>query len=213
MKKVLKILIILFIVCFITLFGIKIYVNSYPNGNILNITDTGSIEKFDYIVIPGAKIKSENTMSLHLQHRLDCGIKLYNENISNKIIISGGIDKETGIHETLVMKNYLLDNNINENDIITDEYGLSTYDTLKRIYEYDKNSSYLICTQDMYTARTYFIAKNVGLNASVINSDIQDYPFNIMLEIREFLAPTKAFFNTHILKPKPAYTLKEKGFN
>ena len=186
--------------------GIKVTIYSQTKEKIISIEQA---EHREFAIIPGAKIH-QNSPSLHLKDRLECGIRLYKENKVKKIILSGGYDKGVEKMETEVMYNYLIENNIPKDIIFIDNYGINTYNTMLRTKEFISNETTYICTQEMYSYRTQYLANNVGLNAITIKADLKQYNLNPMLYLREFLAPTKAFIESKLLKIKPKYSLKEK---
>ncbi len=93
--------------------------------------DSELLTDIDYIVILGAGIRRGKPSPM-LEDRLKTGISLYNNDISNKILITGD-HMNDDYDEVTVMKNYLLEHGIPEEDIITDNYGISTYDSIYRV--------------------------------------------------------------------------------
>ena len=186
--------------------GIKYSIYLKTKDKIITIEET---EYQEFVIIPGAKIH-ENYPSLHLRDRLECGIKLYKENKISKIILSGGYDKSVEKMESEVMYDYLIKNKIPSNDIYIDNYGINTYNTMVRTKEFIQNQTTYICTQEMYSYRTQYLADNVGLNATTIKADLDKYNLTPMHYIREFLTPTKAFIESKLLKTDSKYSLEER---
>ena len=129
MKKLKKIILILFLVCITIGLSTNFYIIYNTKDKIVN--NYNELKDISAIVVLGSGVKN-NEPSPILKDRLDEGIKLYNEGISSKIIMSGdGTHKEKD--EVTVMKNYAIKQGIAEENIITDQYGLSTYDTIKNM--------------------------------------------------------------------------------
>ena len=154
----------------------------------------------DYILVLGASVKN-NKPSLMLRDRLDKAIELYNGN--NKIIVSGDHQNDD-YDEVKIMKEYLLEHDVLENDIILDEYGISTYDSmyrLKNVFEIDKC---VIVTQKYHLYRSIYIAKRLGIDAIGVPSEDIKYRGQKIRDIREYLARVKDFFKV-MIKPKSRY--------
>lgn len=79
-------------------------------------------------------------LSSSLKYRLDTAIGFNKEKPSVKIIISGGQGEGEDITEALAMKNYLINNGVGENLIISEDKSTSTYENFlftKEILEND----------------------------------------------------------------------------
>ena len=74
---------------------------------------------------------ANNQPSPMLADRLKEGIRLYNEGVSEKIIVSGDHGK-VDYDEVNVMKKYLIDAGIPSEDIFMDHAGFTTYDSMYR---------------------------------------------------------------------------------
>lgn len=211
MKKGLKIMFLFIILITSSIFilsSIKFSIYLSTKEKIISIEEA---EFREFAIIPGAKIY-ENYPSLHLKDRLECGITLYKNNKIDKIILSGSYNKSVQKMETEVMYDYLIQNGIPNDHIYLDNYGINTYNTMARVKEFIDEQTTYICTQEMYSYRSQYLANNVGLNAITIKADLDKYHLNPTLYIREFLAPTKAFIESKILKHGPKYSLTEKEF-
>lgn len=160
-----------------------------------------NIPESDYILVPGAKIE-DGFASLYLKIRLDYAIKLYEEKKAPKIIISGGYDEVEKSHEVDVMKEYLINMGVKEEDIISDYSGKNTYATLKRTKEFVNDKSVIFCTQEMFSYRAVYISNYLELNMVVYCSDPYIYTNIGKNIVREVLAQGKAVFNCTIFAPK-----------
>lgn len=157
-------------------------------------------QDYDYILVPGAGLVGAKP-GPQLQDRLDTAIILYKQGGSKKIIVSGAYDQDTRLYETTVMRIYLTNHDIPESDIICDEYGIDTAETLRRSKAFDKDKKFLICTQSLYMERTSFLAKKFGLDIEIADSDIRIYTANVgKSRLRETFAATKAVFEGLFMK-------------
>ena len=105
MKKIMKFIVVLLLVIAISSTLINLYVIMTTKNKILNIDDE-KLKDADCILILGAGIR-RNKPSPMLEDRLLTGIELYENEISNKILVSGD-HIESDYDEVGVMKNYLL---------------------------------------------------------------------------------------------------------
>lgn len=198
MKSIIKILIITSIFGLIITILINTYILNLTKNKIENI-DT---EEIDCILVLGAGIKN-NRPSPMLEDRLITSIKLYNKNISDKIIVSGDHGK-TSYDEVNVMKEYLVEHNIPSNNIFMDHAGFSTYDSIYRTKEIFQAKKIIIVTQEYHLYRALYIAEKLGIEAYGVSADIQKYMYQTKRDIREVVARVKDFVKV-IIKPEPKY--------
>ena len=207
-KKIILTTIIIFCIGIIASLIINFYMIKTTKNNIISMDDLNKINGIDAILILGCKVE-ENTPSMMLANRLEKGIEVYN-NIHSKIILSGDHGKKD-YDEVNVMKNYLLNAEIDSKDIVEDHAGFSTYDSIYRAKYIFDVKKIIIVTQEYHLYRALYIAKAFGIEAYGIKA--LDIPYKtIMLknEIREILSRDKNFFKV-ILKPESKY-LGEKIF-
>lgn len=202
MKKIFKYILIVLIVIILVPVIINFYVilstkNRIVSGNSELLTD------IDYIVILGAGIRRGKPSPM-LEDRLKTGISLYNNDISNKILITGD-HMNDDYDEVTVMKNYLLEHGIPEEDIITDNYGISTYDSIYRVKNVYKSNKVVIVSQRYHLYRALFLSDNLDLKSYGVEADLRYYYGQWYREIREILARNKDFIKA-IIKPKAVYT-------
>ena len=202
MKKIFKYILIVLIVIILVPVIINFYVilstkNRIVSGYSELLTD------IDYIVVLGAGIRRGKPSPM-LEDRLKTGISLYNNDISNKILITGD-HMNDDYDEVTVMKNYLLEHGIPEEDIITDNYGIYTYDSIYRVKNVYKSNKVVIVSQRYHLYRALFLSDNLDLESYGVEADLRYYYGQWYREIREILARNKDFIKG-IIKPKAVYT-------
>ena len=202
MKKIFKYILIVLIVIILVPVIINFYVilstkNRIVSGYSELLTD------IDYIVVLGAGIRRGKPSPM-LEDRLKTGISLYNNDISNKILITGD-HMNDDYDEVTVMKNYLLEHGIPEEDIITDNYGISTYDSIYRVKNVYKSNKVVIVSQRYHLYRALFLSDNLDLESYGVEADLRYYYGQWYREIREILARNKDFIKG-IIKLKAVYT-------
>ena len=202
MNKMLKYIIVTVVVIMIIILGINGYVVNITKNQILNETEYLDLKDVDCILILGAAIWGDKPSPM-LEDRLLEGIKLYQNNISNKIIVSGDHGKEE-YDEVNVMKNYIIEKGIPSEVIFMDHAGFSTYDSIYRAREIFKANKVVIVTQKYHLYRALYIANKLGLEAYGVSSDPRKYVGATKREAREVLARNKDFIKC-VFKPKPTY--------
>ena len=202
MKKIFKYILIVLIVIILVPVIINFYVILSTKNRIIS-GDSELLADIDYIVVLGAGIRRGKPSPM-LEDRLKTGISLYNNDISNKILITGD-HMNDDYDEVTVMKNYLLEHGIPEEDIITDNYGISTYDSIYRVKNVYKSNKVVIVSQRYHLYRALFLSDNLDLESYGVEANLRYYYGQWYREIREILARNKDFIKG-IIKPKAVYT-------
>ena len=202
MKKIFKYILIVLIVIILVPVIINFYVILSTKNRIVS-GDSELLADIDYIVVLGAGIRRGKPSPM-LEDRLKTGISLYNNDISNKILITGD-HMNDDYDEVTVMKNYLLEHGIPEEDIITDNYSISTYDSIYRVKNVYKSNKVVIVSQRYHLYRALFLSDNLDLESYGVEANLRYYYGQWYREIREILARNKDFIKG-IIKPKAVYT-------
>lgn len=158
-----------------------------------------SIDKnYDAIVVLGAGLKADGTPSNMLEDRLKGAIELYNKGIAPKIILSGDCSGED-YDEVSSMKKYCMDNGVPELDIIRDDKGFSTYETMDNVVRTMGYKKIMVVTQKYHLYRSVYIARRMGADADGFSTDYRDYIFLAQRkrDIREMAARFKDFFKVN----------------
>lgn len=202
MKKVLKYIIIFIIIIAIIILGINLYVILSTKKQIIKEEKYKELSDIDCIIILGAGIV-EGKPSHMLEDRLLEGIKLYQNNISDKIIMSGDHGRKE-YDEVNVMKNYSIQKGVPSENIFMDHAGFSTYESIYRARDIFKARKVLIVTQKYHLYRALYIANQLGVEAYGVGADPRQYVGKTYREMREILARNKDFIKC-IFKPEPTY--------
>ena len=118
-----KVIIIIFVSSFVVLEGLIL----------LNISETKDVDKVDNIdtmIVLGAKVNGTE-VSNTLKLRLDKAIEYYKKHKYVNIIVSGGQGNDENITEALAMKNYLVSNGVNINNIIEENKATTTLEDIR----------------------------------------------------------------------------------
>lgn len=202
MNKVLIYGIIIIAILMIIVLGINLYVKASTNKQILGENDYTKLSDIDCIIILGAGVWGDKPSPI-LEDRLLEGIKLYQNNVSDKIIMSGDHGRES-YDEVNIMKNYAIEKGIPSENIFMDHAGFSTYESIYRARDIFKAKKIVIVTQKYHLYRALYAANCLGLEAYGLGADPRQYSGATFRELREILARDKDFIKC-IFKPKPTY--------
>ena len=106
--------------------------------------------------------------------------------------------------EVNVMKQYLIDKNIESKNIFMDHAGISTYDSIYRAKKIFKANKIIIITQEYHLYRALYIAKQLDIEAYGIIADKRKYHGQFKRDIREIAARIKDFIKC-LNKPQSKY--------
>jgi uncharacterized SAM-binding protein YcdF (DUF218 family) len=149
----------LFIIIYFTLF---IYI-----GNNVYKDDK---KQSDAILVLGAKSYKGNFYNPCLVERVKHAVELYKQNYSNKLIFSGGNDREDGENEAETMKKIAVSMGVLSDDIILEKQSTSTYENLKFSQDIIKLKNYktiILVTEPYHSPRAALVAKHLGINTSL----------------------------------------------
>ena len=204
-KKVLKggiiVIVVLAVIAIIAL-GINLFVRLSTKKQIIKEDQYSNLSDVDCIIILGAGIWGDKPSPM-LEDRLQEGIKLYQNNVSDKIIMSGDHGKKE-YDEVNIMKNYVVERGIPSENIFMDHAGFSTYESIYRAKEIFQAKKIVIVTQKYHLYRALYIANRLGIEAYGVGSDPRQYVGATNREIREILARNKDFIKC-IFKTRPTY--------
>ena len=201
MKRLLKLILKIAIMCLMFVLAINAYVIGTTSQRI--VKNNEELPKdIDCIVILGAGVWGDKPSPM-LQDRLDEGIRLYKEGKAPKIIMSGDHSGQY-YDEVNIMKQYAIDNGVPSEDIFMDHAGLSTYESIYRAKEIFDSKNIIIVTQKYHLYRALYIANQLDVNAHGVNSDPRKYAGQLYREFREILARNKDVLNC-IIKPEPTF--------
>lgn len=200
MKKMFKYLVCLIVISVLVVFGIDLYVVFSTKDRI--VSEYSDLNDIDCILVLGAGVY-DGKPSPMLKDRLDTAVMLFNEGVSEKIIMSGDHMNESH-DEVNVMKTYAVEEGIDSSDVFMDHAGISTYDSIYRAKNIFKAKRIVIVTQEYHLYRALYIAESLGLKSYGVSADTVRYSGQFIRDIREILARDKDFVKT-IFKPESKY--------
>ena len=202
-KRFIKSVLLIFVIASGGILIINGYVKKTSEKWILSIDEAKELESTDCILVLGAGVKNNERPSDMLNDRLETGIELYNQKVSDKILMSGDHGRKD-YDEVNVMKNFAINKGVPSEDVFMDHAGFSTYESMYRAKEVFEADKIVIVSQKYHLYRAIYIARSLGLEAYGVPSDVREYRGQRYRDFREVIARVKDFFNV-IIKPEPTY--------
>ena len=160
-------------------------------------------EKFDCILVLGCRVYSDGTLSHMLEDRVSVGASLYHAGVSDWILMSGDHQGEY-YNEVDPMKQAAMESAVPEISILTDPYGISTYDSVYRAISQFKGKRIVIVTQEYHLSRALYVAEKLGAEAYGVSADLRPYTKQFFREVREVLARCKDVYYA-LTQPLPVW--------
>lgn len=214
MKQVIKMFFIFLFIALIIgtlLLGIpRLITGIYSNSRIFSVSNA---EPERAAIVFGAGLRRDGTPTTILRDRVETAAALYKQGKVEKLLFSGD-NSQLDYNEPGAMKEYALQMDIPEGDIILDYAGRRTYDTCYRAKEIFGLDHALLITQPYHLPRAVFTCNMLGLYGSGVYAD--NYPYRkISLgywNLRELPATLVALWELFISKPQPILGEKEPIF-
>jgi len=194
--------IILLTVLGATFLAVNHYVEQVGAKYLYSVQD---VPKADTVLILGAYVLPDGTLSTMLRDRVTTGYEIYENGKAPKIIVSGDHGRKD-YDEVNTMKDFIKSQGVTGQDIFMDHAGFSTYESLYRARDIFQVKKVIIVTQEYHLKRAVFIARELGLEAYGVASDKHDYG-QVMAAygVREMAARNKDFWLAKVIKPEPTF--------
>lgn len=206
-EKLMKIF-LAFIVAFIAVvLGINGFVKITAGRRITTIErltkEKGTEKQIDAVLVLGAQVKPDGSLSKMLKERLDTGISIYKAGLTDRMIMSGDHGSDD-YDEVNAMKSYAIGQGVPSECIFMDRAGFSTYESMYRAKEIFEAENLVVVTQKYHMYRALYDAKALGIEAKGVICDTKVYRGDRYRKLREAAARIKDVGYT-IAKPKPTY--------
>ena len=174
--------------------GTNIWVLQTTKNNIHTVQEMTDFQA-DAIVVLGASVRPDGSLSQILADRVEGAIVLYQEGVAPKIIMSGD-NGEDSYNECAAMKRYAVERGVPSEDIFCDHAGFSTYDTMYRAKNIFGCQRVVVSTQTYHLYRAIYAGEGLGMTVAGVPTDMREYDNQLYYDIREIAARTKDFFKT-----------------
>lgn len=164
-----------------------VVLSANPAITTLDKYEQSRVASCDAIVVLGASVLPDGSLSPILQKRVDAAIDLYFKGVAPIVVMSGD-GRESNYDEPNAMKAYAIAQGVPESVIYCDGGGYHTYDTMWRVANVYGAQSVAIVTQKYHQYRAVFDAQGVGMSAVGVVSDTGTYDDQAYYDIREWPA-------------------------
>ncbi len=124
--------------------------------------------KADCIIVLGAKVNPDGSVSMSLQRRLEKALECYENGLAQYIITTGAQGSDEPCTEASAMKNWLVERGVPAENVFAEEKSTSTEENLanaKAIMEENGWETCIVTTNAYHLTRAMWIAKDAGLDA------------------------------------------------
>lgn len=202
LKKILKILGLLFILLVFVIFTCNIIISNTADGK--TFSDISSTPKNRVGLVLGTSNKLTNgSPNPYYTYRINATKALYNAGKIEFILVSGD-NGSIYYNEPDTFKKDLIKAGIPERAIFLDYAGFRTLDSMFRAKFIFGLNNVTVISQKFHNERAIYIAKQKGLNAIGFNAQDVSTSQGIKVQLREYLARVKVFIDM-LLNTQPKF--------
>ena len=151
------------------------------------------------LVLGTSKKIAPNVPNRHFVNRIEAAAELYREGKVGQLLVSGHRDSRY-YDETRDMMEKLKALGVPESDILADDRGARTFESVKRarsVFGFDRM---VIVSDDFHVGRALFLADRLGIEAIALRSKSVDYTSSTKVRMREYFARVKAVLELYVWK-------------
>ena len=122
----------------------------------------------DCLIVLGAKLHPDGSMSRSLKCRCDAAIDAYRRGVAGTIIVCGGQVKDAPRSEASAMKRYLMDAGIPDEKILQEDQSVNTFENLRNtraIMDACGLKRAALVTSDYHLERALWLTRVAGIDA------------------------------------------------
>ena len=146
------------------LVGANSWVQHAANGRVY--TSAAAAPARSVAIVPGARVVGGQPFD-HLRGRLETALMLYRGGRVKKILVSG--NETAASPEASVMSAWLRERGVAPADILVDTGGSRTRETMDRAAGVFDITDAVICTEDVNTSRSVYLAEKAGIDAVAVS--------------------------------------------
>ncbi len=172
--------------------SVNFYVILSQKKNIISLEEASHMDKVDYVLVLGCGVREDGEPSHMLYERLKRGAEVL-ENVNGAKLLLTGDNSGESYNELAAMKRVSLENGVKEEQMVIDDFGFSTYESLYNAKNNFSAKKIIIITQPCHMYRALYIANKLGIEAYGVTAYLPFYPMQIIWSLREVLARNKDF--------------------
>ena len=172
------------VLCTVAVFAVDAHVRSSAGQRIVSVDEAAALGDVDCVLVLGCGVHPDGRPSDMLADRVACGVALYENGTSPKLLMSG-------------------DHGRADYDEV-DHAGFSTYESMYRARDVFGAKRIVVVSQEYHLYRALYVAERLGLDAYGVSADLRPYAGQEAREVREVLVRNKDFL-TAIVQPPPTF--------
>lgn len=172
--------------------AMRLYVDGQTQSLIYSPSDP-KLPTNHVALVFGAGLNQAGGPSAMLYDRVQVATNLYLANKVDKLLMTGD-NSAVNYNEVEVMRKTAVDLGVNDEDIVLDYAGFSTWDSCYRAHAVFGLDQATLVTQSFHLPRALFACKQLGVKPIGVAADVQPYP-TMVNELREFPAVFVTFWN------------------
>ena len=180
----------LVVLCTVAVFAVDAHVRSSAGPRIVSVDEAAALGDVDCVLVLGCGVHPDGRPSDMLADRVACGVALYENGTSPKLLMSGDHGR-ADYDEVNVMRNAAVQAGLPVDDVFMDHAGFSTYESMYRARDVFGAKRIVVVSQDYHLYRALYVAERLGLNAYGVPADLRPYAGQEARELREVLARNK----------------------
>lgn len=146
------------------------------------------------------------------EKRMETAAELYRMGKIDHFIVSGD-NRSRFYNEPVAMRKALMKRGVPETAITLDYAGLRTLDSVVRCQKIFGQDRITIITQPFHSYRALFISQYYDIDAVAMVADEPDFEYSFKVQLREYLARTKAVLDLYVLKTEPRFMGRKEELN
>ena len=141
------------------------------------------------IIVLGAQVKPDGTLSLQLQYRMELALEQYRAH-PQVIVVCGAQGGNEPMTEAQAMHDYLVSNGVPEGDILMDDTSFNTRQNLTNAQKLlgDDVKKVLIVTSNYHLPRAMALARDTGFEPQGVGA-----PIKLILSLIHISEPTRPY--------------------
>ena len=161
-------------------------------------------EKSDCIIVLGAHVWMDGSMSNVLTYRCQAALDAWKNGVAPNIIVCGGQGHNEPAPEAEVMRAWMLKNGVPGDRVFSDPTSVNTQENLAHahaIMDAQGFSTCVVCTTNYHLRRAMWLARDEGLKATGIAAPSTTNPVSFVRgRLRETCSWILYFVRKHVLQ-------------
>ena len=148
------------------------------------------------LIVPGARVKPDGTLSTTLHYRLNSALALYRAGYAPLVVVCGGRGDDEPCTEADAMAAYLIEHGVPESAIVREDTSRDTRRNMENAHvllSAQGVSDVLVVTSDYHLARALYLARQAGFTAAGSASRTPELGYLWFMRVREILGWAKVF--------------------